>query len=84
MTRSFPGGEREGRGEGEERDWAFQDDKAESFKTCEGQDRNRRIHYGQGWGSRVLQDRESQELWTFRSHQTPGALVWWECSGDCL
>lgn len=40
MTRSFPGEELEGRGEGEERDWAFQD-KAESFKTYEGRDRSR-------------------------------------------
>lgn len=31
-----------GRGEGEERDWAFWDDKAESVKTCEGQDKTRK------------------------------------------
>lgn len=29
-------------GEGEERDWAFWDDKEESVKTCEGQDKTRK------------------------------------------
>ena len=68
MTRSFPGEELEGRGEGEEKDCTFQD-KAESFKTYEGQDRNREnLLWPEVGLEGCWQDKEEshEELWTFQ------------------
>ena len=83
MTRSFPGGEREGRGDGEERDWAFQDDKAESFKTYEGQDRNREnpLWPEGGFEGCCRMERKVKNCGRLGLIKPLEPWVWWECFG---